>query len=85
MQSSHNSEYEPNMKCHNGCFLCRDLAARNVLIGDDNTAKVSDFHFTREEFMIHVERGGKVPIRWTAPEALISDVRHDYNTQCSYI
>ena len=67
-------------------LLCRILAASNVLIGDDNTAKVSDFRLTREEFM--TEQVIKLMIRSTAPEALRENVRHDYNTQCcvySYI
>ena len=62
--------------CNNRCFLHRNLAARNVLIGDDNTAKVSDFRLTREEFMN--EQVVKVAIKWTAPEGLREKVRHDY-------
>jgi len=46
----------------------RDLAARNVLISDDCVAKVCDFGLAREE-CFNLE-GGKVPIKWTAPEAL---------------
>lgn len=46
----------------------RDLAARNVLVAEDNTAKVSDFGLARDEnFSLD---GGKLPIKWTAPEAL---------------
>jgi serine/threonine protein kinase len=52
----------------------RDLAARNVLVGSDFVCKVSDFGLSRE-----IEAGnadyyssakGKLPLRWTAPEAL---------------
>ncbi|XP_070542818.1 tyrosine-protein kinase CSK-like [Ptychodera flava] len=46
----------------------RDLAARNVLVADDDVAKVSDFGLAREES--YIVDGGKVPIKWTAPEAL---------------
>uniref|UniRef100_T1PB27 Tyrosine-protein kinase n=1 Tax=Musca domestica TaxID=7370 RepID=T1PB27_MUSDO len=46
----------------------RDLAARNVLISEDCVAKVSDFGLAREEcYNLDV---GKLPIKWTAPEAL---------------
>ncbi|XP_014600870.1 PREDICTED: tyrosine-protein kinase CSK-like isoform X1 [Polistes canadensis] len=46
----------------------RDLAARNVLVAEDNSAKVSDFGLARDEnFSLD---GGKLPIKWTAPEAL---------------
>ncbi|KAK6644096.1 hypothetical protein RUM43_000362 [Polyplax serrata] len=46
----------------------RDLAARNVLISEEGVAKVSDFGLAREEnFTIDA---GKLPIKWTAPEAL---------------
>jgi len=50
----------------------RDLAARNILIHEDGTAKVSDFGLARHADM-HQD-GGKFPIKWTAPEALRSNV-----------
>ena len=50
----------------------RDLAARNILIHDNGTAKVSDFGLARHVEMF--QDGGKFPIKWTAPEALRSNV-----------
>lgn len=46
----------------------RDLAARNVLISDTGVAKVADFGLAREEN--YTVDAGKLPIKWTAPEAL---------------
>nr|CAD7405367.1 unnamed protein product [Timema cristinae] len=46
----------------------RDLAARNVLISEEGVAKVSDFGLAREESF--TLEAGKLPIKWTAPEAL---------------
>lgn len=46
----------------------RDLAARNVLLSDDMTAKVCDFGLARD--INFSTDGGKLPIKWTAPEAL---------------
>ena len=67
------------------CFLlthpCRDLAARNVLISEDCVAKVSDFGLTREVFQ--KSEGTKLPVKWTAPEALRENVRMDKNHQFS--
>ena len=54
-------------------LLCRNLAARNVLIGDDNTAKVSDFRLTRDVTLKTEE--GKLLVKWTALEALRENVR----------
>lgn len=51
-----------------GVRLLRDLAARNVLIAEDSTAKVADFGLTREVFSR--SEGAKLPVKWTAPEAL---------------
>ncbi|XP_041862980.1 megakaryocyte-associated tyrosine-protein kinase isoform X2 [Melanotaenia boesemani] len=46
----------------------RDLAARNVLVSEDSVAKVSDFGLTK----VGSKETDKVklPIKWTAPEAL---------------
>lgn len=46
----------------------RDLAARNVLISEAGVAKVADFGLAREEN--YIVDAGKLPIKWTAPEAL---------------
>ena len=61
------------------CVCFRDLAARNVLVNEELVCKVADFGLTR-----HAEEdgdwngagptftssGGKIAIRWTAPEAV---------------
>lgn len=47
----------------------RDLAARNVLIAENGRAKVSDFGLARNEKNATSE-SAKLPIKWTAPEAL---------------
>ncbi|XP_069555168.1 megakaryocyte-associated tyrosine-protein kinase [Brachyistius frenatus] len=46
----------------------RDLAARNVLVSDDSVAKVSDFGLTKGDSKVSDK--AKLPIKWTAPEAL---------------
>jgi c-src tyrosine kinase len=48
----------------------RDLAARNILVSAENVAKVSDFSLARERDYDH--KGVKIPIKWTAPEAIES-------------
>ncbi|XP_019112327.1 megakaryocyte-associated tyrosine-protein kinase [Larimichthys crocea] len=49
-------------------LIHRDLAARNVLVSDDNVAKVSDFGLTKVDSK--VSDNAKLPVKWTAPEAL---------------
>eukprot|EP00039_Didymoeca_costata_P004531 m.73939 g.73939 ORF g.73939 m.73939 type:complete len:471 (+) comp12440_c0_seq4:1402-2814(+) len=53
-------------------YIHRDLACRNILL-KNNIAKVADFGRSRDvvqEGEIYTTAGGKVPVRWTAPEAL---------------
>ena len=54
-------------------FIHRDLAARNVLVGNDLTCRISDFAMSRqlrEEGDYYTSKGGKVPLKWTSPEAI---------------
>ncbi|XP_060012457.1 ephrin type-A receptor 1 isoform X5 [Lagenorhynchus albirostris] len=54
-------------------YVHRDLAARNILVSQNLCCKVSDFGLTRllDNFDGTYEtQGGKIPIRWTAPEAI---------------
>lgn len=50
-------------------FVHRDLAARNILISDRDIAKVSDFGLAQDDHG-HGEGSSKIPVKWTAPEAV---------------
>lgn len=58
-------------------FVHRDLAARNVLVSDDSMAKVSDFGLTKVDSK--VSDNAKLPVKWTAPEALKKEVGFESN------
>ncbi|XP_071794590.1 tyrosine-protein kinase CSK-like [Asterias amurensis] len=49
-------------------FVHRDLAARNILVSDEDIAKVSDFGLAQHDRDL-VEKS-KIPVKWTAPEAV---------------
>eukprot|EP00731_Ephydatia_muelleri_P014465 Em0008g185a len=53
-------------------YVHRDLAARNILVSKDEVCKVADFGLSRETTNdeYDVKKGGKIPVRWTAPEAI---------------
>eukprot|EP00731_Ephydatia_muelleri_P011732 Em0006g626a len=53
-------------------FIHRDLAARNILVSDHDICKIADFGMSRdlEDDTYYISKGGKIPLRWTAPEAL---------------
>ena len=54
-------------------FIHRDLAARNVLVAKDLSVRVADFGMSREidsDNDYYSSSGGRVPLRWTSPEAL---------------
>lgn len=53
-------------------YIHRDLAARNILVNKELVCKVADFGLSREidtDSYEYTTKGGKIPIRWTAPEA----------------
>ncbi|XP_065841250.1 uncharacterized protein [Oscarella lobularis] len=54
-------------------FVHRDLAARNVMLNENLVAKIGDFGLSRdldESNYYLVSSKTKVPVRWTAPEAI---------------
>ena len=60
-------------------YVHRDLAARNVLVNSQLVCKIADFGLSREisregsnmaDAGAYTTRGGKIPVRWTAPEAI---------------
>uniref|UniRef100_A0A8D8YG78 receptor protein-tyrosine kinase n=1 Tax=Cacopsylla melanoneura TaxID=428564 RepID=A0A8D8YG78_9HEMI len=55
-------------------YVHRDLAARNVLVNAQLVCKIADFGLSREmestTDCAYTTRGGKIPVRWTAPEAI---------------
>lgn len=55
-------------------YVHRDLAARNILVSHNLHCKVSDFGLSRilenDVEGTYETKGGKIPIRWTAPEAI---------------
>ncbi|KFP71833.1 Tyrosine-protein kinase FRK, partial [Acanthisitta chloris] len=56
-------------------YIHRDLAARNILVGEHNICKVADFGLTRvfKENIYESRPDTKLPLKWTAPEAFLSN------------
>ncbi|XP_074779621.1 tyrosine-protein kinase FRK isoform X1 [Athene noctua] len=56
-------------------YIHRDLAARNVLVGEHSVYKVADFGLARvfkveNENVYEARHETKLPVKWTAPEAI---------------
>ncbi|KAL3071015.1 hypothetical protein niasHT_037174 [Heterodera trifolii] len=54
-------------------FVHRDVAARNILVQDKTYAKIGDFglcRFIYADSSNYKSRGGRLPIKWMAPEAI---------------
>lgn len=54
-------------------IIHRDIAARNVLYTEKRVAKISDFGMSRLGNFYEMSRGNKkVPLKWTAPESMVT-------------
>ena len=54
-------------------FVHRDLATRNILVGDKKSVKIGDFGLARyvyDDKVYVTQRGGKLPLKWMALEAI---------------
>ncbi|KAM3723591.1 Fer-related kinase [Dirofilaria immitis] len=54
-------------------IIHRDIAARNVLYTEQKVAKISDFGMSRQGDFYEMSKGNKkVPLKWTAPESMVT-------------
>ena len=56
-------------------LLCRDLAARNCLVGKYHFVKIAGFGMSHllDAAAYDTSVDTKIPIKWTAPEALMNN------------
>ncbi|XP_019641733.1 PREDICTED: fibroblast growth factor receptor homolog 1-like [Branchiostoma belcheri] len=60
-------------------YVHGDLAARNVLVGEDLVVKIADFGLTTDIYERGYQRQDaeqKIPVRWMAPERLMQEGRY---------
>ena len=51
-------------------MIHRDLACRNVLVGEGKVLKIADFGLSRHTDLYVSTLSTKLPIRWMAPESI---------------
>ncbi len=74
----HHSTILHHVHCSEECYIIlyppQDLAARNVLVTDNETCKVADFGLLRElpkdESFYHMQTNVPCPVRWMPPESI---------------
>jgi serine/threonine protein kinase len=65
-------------------YVHRDVAARNVLVAQNLTAKLTDFRLTQkvdENGQYQLKESGSLPIRWMSPESLLDGI-YSVHTDC---
>lgn len=51
----------------------RDLASRNILVGEGKVLKITDLGMSRETDEVYVQKTkGRVPLKWMAVESIIT-------------
>ena len=67
-------------------FVHRDLAARNIMVSEDMVCKIGDFGMSKDldEEERYISKKGKIPFRWTAPEAIVHKTYSSMSDVWSY-
>ena len=61
----------------------RDLACRNVLVGENKILKISDFGLSKEIDGVYASSSKiRLPIRWMAPEAITHCLFSEKSEMC---
>ena len=61
----------------------RDLACRNVLVGENKTLKISDFGLSKEIDGVYASSSRtRLPLRWMAPEAIAHRLFSEKSDMC---
>ncbi|CAB3410877.1 unnamed protein product [Caenorhabditis bovis] len=55
---------------HNEEIIHRDIAARNCLLNSNDVIKISDFGLSVKGVSVKEKRGGRLPVKYMAPETL---------------
>ena len=67
MSSLHSQEYLSSLG-----IVHRDLACRNILVGEGKVLKITDLGMSRETEEVYVQKTkGRVPLKWMAVESII--------------
>ncbi|KAM7325316.1 hypothetical protein ACRRTK_015569 [Alexandromys fortis] len=76
-QVARGMEYLASQKVSRAGAQARDLAARNVLVTEDNVMKIADFGLARDVHNLECYKkttDGRLPVKWMAPESLFDGV-----------